>query len=136
MLPSAPDWQAELNIAALGISKNMQFIQMLEDGIKPKPCPDLYQLAYEKMAKLFTDLKKSEILVIEDSISGVTAARVAGLEVIHCRMAMQSLPIEVRSWMKSARNSIKRKRASKKPGRLGSQHKWQACLNLIMFTEQ
>ncbi|MBV8801749.1 MAG: HAD-IA family hydrolase [Gammaproteobacteria bacterium] len=83
---SAPDWQAKLNIAALGISKDMLFIQMLSEGIKPKPHPDLYQLAFEKMSKLFLDLKKSEVLVIEDSISGVLAAKAAGLQVIHCRM--------------------------------------------------
>lgn len=53
------------------------------------------------------------------------------LEAINAKLAHRG-----KSWMKSARNSIKRKRASKKPGRLGSQHKWQACLNLIMFTEQ
>jgi len=83
---SAPVWQAELNIQALGIAKYMQFTQMLCHGISPKPSPDLYQNAFEVMGNILTDLRKSEVLVIEDSISGVAAGRAAGFEVIHCRM--------------------------------------------------
>lgn len=83
---SAPAWQAELNIQALGIAKHMQFTQMLCDGIRPKPYPDLYQQAFEVMGSILTDLKKSEILVIEDSISGIAAAKAAGLQAVHCRM--------------------------------------------------
>ncbi len=84
---SAPDWQANANIAALNVSNTMRFIQMLDVGIQPKPSPDLYEFAFNKMVTYFPDLQKSEILVIEDSLSGVSAAQAAGLQVIHCRMA-------------------------------------------------
>lgn len=42
----------------------------------PKPSPLVYELAIEKIA-----LPKSEILVIEDSLTGVQAAKAAGLSV-------------------------------------------------------
>lgn len=44
---------------------------------KGKPDPEIYHLALEKLA-----LKNTDCVVIEDSISGVTSARQAGIEVI------------------------------------------------------
>ncbi|MCF6353217.1 MAG: HAD-IA family hydrolase [Cyclobacteriaceae bacterium] len=43
----------------------------------PKPAPDVYLLAVKELG-----VKKNELLVIEDSITGATAALVAGLQVI------------------------------------------------------
>jgi len=83
---SAPQWQASRNIAALGIEAKLVFIQQLDANLRPKPEPDLYQAAYAKMHKLLPQLQLSEVLVIEDSVSGVRAAVAAGFKVIHCRM--------------------------------------------------
>ena len=54
---------------------------------RPKPSPDIYQLAIDNL-----DYKTSEILVIEDSLSGVEAARLAGLAVIGFTGASHILP--------------------------------------------
>ncbi|MCF6351726.1 MAG: HAD-IA family hydrolase [Cyclobacteriaceae bacterium] len=43
----------------------------------PKPAPDVYLLAVKELG-----VKKNELLVIEDSITGATAALAAGLQVI------------------------------------------------------
>jgi len=45
--------------------------------VNPKPAPDVYNLAVEKLG-----LEKTEVLVIEDSITGASAALAAGLQVI------------------------------------------------------
>ncbi len=44
---------------------------------RPKPSPDVYYLAMEKL-----QLDTSETLVVEDSVTGVTAAKQAGLRVV------------------------------------------------------
>lgn len=44
---------------------------------RPKPHPDVYHLAVEKLS-----LKPAEILVVEDSPTGVVAAKEAGLQVV------------------------------------------------------
>ncbi len=53
----------------------------------PKPAPDVYNLAVEKLG-----LEKTEVLVIEDSITGATAALAAGLQVIGFAGASHILP--------------------------------------------
>ncbi len=55
--------------------------------INPKPAPDVYNLAVEKVG-----VKKPELLVIEDSITGATAALAAGLQVIGFAGASHILP--------------------------------------------
>jgi beta-phosphoglucomutase-like phosphatase (HAD superfamily) len=87
---SAPAWQSNLNVAALNIAEEVKFIQTLENGAQPKPSPDLYHQAFERMQALIPDLQKSDVLVIEDSLSGVEAAVNAGLQVIQCRMNAQA----------------------------------------------
>jgi len=47
------------------------------DGIKPKPDPDMFLKASEKFG-----VKPEESLVIEDSETGIAAARAAGMEVL------------------------------------------------------
>ena len=47
---------------------------MVENG---KPAPDLYLLALRSL-----NLQPQEVVVVEDSAAGVTAAKAAGLEVI------------------------------------------------------
>lgn len=48
-----------------------------EQVARPKPAPDVYLMAMERIG-----LPIDQLLVIEDSVSGVTAAVAAGLEVI------------------------------------------------------
>ncbi len=53
----------------------------------PKPAPDVYLLAVKELG-----VKKNELLVIEDSITGATAALAAGLQVVGFAGASHILP--------------------------------------------
>lgn len=44
---------------------------------RPKPHPDVYHFALEKL-----ELEKAEVIVVEDSPTGITAAKEAGLQVV------------------------------------------------------
>jgi HAD superfamily hydrolase (TIGR01509 family) len=57
-----------------------------DDVARPKPAPDLYILAVDRSGQ-----KADNCLVIEDSPTGVRAARAAGLRVIGCSLARQSV---------------------------------------------
>ena len=54
---------------------------------KPKPAPDVYHLALQTLG-----LKRNELVVVEDSLTGATAAKTAGLEVIGFTGASHILP--------------------------------------------
>ena len=58
-----------------------------ESVAKPKPAPDVYHLALKSLK-----LSSRELIVVEDSLTGVTAAREAGLEVIGFTGASHILP--------------------------------------------
>ena len=66
----------DINLAALGVSKILNFSLSLDDVKKGKPDPFPYQLATKKLR-----LKPDEILAVEDSISGIISAQKAGLKV-------------------------------------------------------
>ena len=53
----------------------------------PKPAPDVYNMAVKEL-----ELKKNEVLVIEDSLTGAKAALAAGLKVIGFSGASHILP--------------------------------------------
>lgn len=53
----------------------------------PKPAPDVYNLAIKELG-----LENNELLVVEDSITGATAALAAGLQVIGFAGASHILP--------------------------------------------
>jgi HAD superfamily hydrolase (TIGR01509 family) len=54
---------------------------------RPKPAPDVYILALEQLG-----LNPDELIVVEDSLTGVSAAKAAGLEVIGFTGASHILP--------------------------------------------
>ena len=66
----------DINLAALGVSKILNFSLSLDDVKKGKPDPFPYQLAAKKLR-----LKPDEILAVEDSNSGIISAQKAGLKV-------------------------------------------------------
>jgi HAD superfamily hydrolase (TIGR01509 family) len=66
----------DINLAALGVTKILNFSLSLEDVKKGKPNPIPYQLAAKKLG-----VKPYEILAVEDSNSGIISARKAGLMV-------------------------------------------------------
>ena len=62
-----------------GLKLNDYFDQIItaDDISLPKPAPEIYELAIEKL-----QLDKSKVVVFEDSINGVLAAEEAGLNVL------------------------------------------------------
>lgn len=65
-----------------GIQKYFEFVVAADDVQHSKPSPEGYLMGYEKMEQLIPGLKKSEVLVVEDTHHGITAAKEAGLFVI------------------------------------------------------
>lgn len=58
-----------------------------ESVARPKPAPDVYNLALKTL-----DLNRDELIVVEDSITGATAAREAGLDIVGFAGASHILP--------------------------------------------
>lgn len=82
-LPVAVATNAERNIAEISLSKvkiagKVDTLVSISDGVLPKPAPDLFLLAAERLS---IDAEGS--LVVEDSPQGVAAALAAGMSVIH-----------------------------------------------------
>lgn len=59
------------------INKYIKFYISGEECSKNKPDPEIYELSVKKM-----QLDKSDLIVIEDSVHGITAAKKTGLDVI------------------------------------------------------
>ena len=70
----------ERSLAAGQIRELFDFVITLDDVERPKPAPDCYLLAVERVG-----LSPREVLAYEDSDAGVAAARAAGIEVIDVR---------------------------------------------------
>jgi HAD superfamily hydrolase (TIGR01509 family) len=72
-------WRANVEtvLAAAGLSSAFELIVAKEDVDAAKPAPDCYRRALERLA-----LKPAQALVLEDSPSGLAAARAAGLRVV------------------------------------------------------
>jgi HAD superfamily hydrolase (TIGR01509 family) len=64
----------DTNLAVLGVSDLMEFSLSLDDVERGKPDPLPYLMVAEKLG-----LAPDEILAVEDSFSGIAAARAAGL---------------------------------------------------------
>lgn len=61
-----------------GVYKRSDILVFSADQVaKPKPAPDLYQLVAKTLG-----VQSEQCLVIEDSISGITAAQAAGMQAI------------------------------------------------------
>jgi HAD superfamily hydrolase (TIGR01509 family) len=74
---SSPDW-IELSVARAGLAQRVGSAIFSADRVpQPKPAPDVYLLAAREMG-----VAPARCLVVEDSRSGVTAARAAGMAVI------------------------------------------------------
>ncbi|MBA7667041.1 Phosphoglycolate phosphatase [subsurface metagenome] len=73
---SAPMENIQLLTRSLGISSYFQSIISDEDVTEGKPSPQVFQLAAQKL-----EAEPENCIVIEDAITGVTAAKRAGM---HC----------------------------------------------------
>lgn len=59
------------------LARYMDFIISNQDVTKPKPAPDMYDLAISKMG-----LQPGECLIVEDNENGIKAARASGAHVL------------------------------------------------------
>ncbi len=76
---------AMLSLKGAGIYDYFQQVITADDVIRHKPNPDCYQKAAESLG-----LKPSECMGIEDSVSGIKAAKAAGLFVIGVATSLPS----------------------------------------------
>jgi HAD superfamily hydrolase (TIGR01509 family) len=67
----------DLSLSAAGVSDAFDVIVSSDDVANPKPAPDLYLLACERLG-----VPPHEAIALEDSTSGVAAAKAAGLACI------------------------------------------------------
>lgn len=76
---SGPEGDVWENLEVCGLNKYVEFIVSVNsaEGLKQKPHPDLYFLALKKAG-----LPAEACLAFEDSVSGVIAAKAAGLSVV------------------------------------------------------
>lgn len=70
----------QLLIMKFELAQYIDFIVAAEDVIHGKPSPDCYLLAYQKLDD--SSISKEEVLVVEDSANGITAANAAGLKTV------------------------------------------------------
>jgi HAD superfamily hydrolase (TIGR01509 family) len=74
---NSPGAIVEANLRALGATDCMRFVVSLDDVRAPKPHPAPYLEATQRLG-----LAAAQVWAVEDSPSGVTAARAAGLQVL------------------------------------------------------
>jgi HAD superfamily hydrolase (TIGR01509 family) len=77
--------EIEGTLAQNGLLDCFQFIVSAEDTQRGKPDPEGYQKGFLKLASMdcLDELSSGEVLVIEDSVQGVEAAKLDGLAVCH-----------------------------------------------------
>ncbi len=106
--------QVELIIRNLNLFHHFEIFVGNDGSLKPKPAPDVYSLALEKLG-----VRAQETLALEDSSSGVRAAHAAGLYVIaipnlftrhqdfsHADLMLSDL-IQVHAFLKNQKSEIR-----------------------------
>lgn len=74
---NSPRALVDTALATAGITDAFDAIVTSDDVVEPKPAPDLYLLACERLG-----VPPADALALEDSPSGITAAKAAGLTCI------------------------------------------------------
>lgn len=70
--------EIELGLDRLGVRELVSFVISAEDTARCKPDPEGYEKAVERLG----GMQREQILVIEDSLAGVRAAKAAGLRCV------------------------------------------------------
>jgi HAD superfamily hydrolase (TIGR01509 family) len=74
--------EIERILAAGGLREHFAAVIGADDVTRTKPDPEPYQAAFERIAPLAPGLTPAEVVVFEDTIPGIAAARAAGMKVI------------------------------------------------------
>lgn len=77
LVSSASDRNVQLFLDASGTRSLFELVLCASDDLAPKPAPDLYLRAVERL-----QVAPDQVVVVEDSPAGVRAARAAGLRVV------------------------------------------------------
>lgn len=67
----------ELMLAKANLLSKVEFFMSAEDVATGKPSPDIYEAVFERLK-----LKPNEVLVLEDNVNGIQAAKEAGAHVL------------------------------------------------------
>ena len=86
-VPVAIATNAERDIArhslrAAGLDGKVETLTSISDGVRPKPAPDLFLLAAQRLGR-----RPGDLCVVEDSPQGVQAAQAAGMAVLQLTAA-------------------------------------------------
>uniref|UniRef100_UPI003F4C6C8F HAD family hydrolase n=1 Tax=Brachyspira catarrhinii TaxID=2528966 RepID=UPI003F4C6C8F len=65
-----------------GISKYIKGYSCFNEKLRAKPEPDLFLYAFELLKGYNNDLKKDDVIIFEDSLAGIEAAKKAGIKSI------------------------------------------------------
>ncbi|MCA9628930.1 MAG: HAD family phosphatase [Myxococcales bacterium] len=71
--------EIELGLRVLGVRSHVEFIVAAEDTERSKPDPEGYLIGLAKLRERAPNLEPRQVLVIEDSLSGIEAAKAAEL---------------------------------------------------------
>jgi HAD superfamily hydrolase (TIGR01509 family) len=70
-------WHVDAHLARLGLLDSFDFVACREDVVAPKPEPEIYRLVAAKLG-----VAGHQTVAFEDSLTGLTAARRAGLRTV------------------------------------------------------
>ncbi len=77
-LATLTNWETVMKVVEhFGLNNYFENVTTGEEVINPKPSPDIFLLASEKIG-----VEPVDCLVIEDSLTGITAAKEAGMKVV------------------------------------------------------
>ena len=91
----------DINLAALGVGAWVEFSISRDDVALGKPDPAPYALACRRLG-----LPPSNVLAVEDSATGLLAARAAGCHVLHAHAPWEDLFQQVRDTARGRVNAV------------------------------
>jgi len=97
--------EIDLALRRAGIARLLTVIVSGEDVSRPKPAPDVYELALAQMNRTLSrgngrhEITPAECLVIEDSIPGVRSARAAGMRVLGVAHTVEPTELAEADWV-------------------------------------
>jgi len=83
--------EIELGLSILGCREQVLFVVSAESTQHSKPDPEGYRLGLARLQGGLGNLRPAEVLVVEDSVDGIRAAKAAGLP---CLAVAHSYPLE------------------------------------------
>ena len=107
----------EIDLALLkaGLADLMTVIVSGEDVARPKPAPEIYELALAQMNLTLSrgngraKITPPDCLVIEDSVPGIRSARAAGMRVLGVAHTVKQTELQEADWVVPSLSGLSRK---------------------------